>query len=286
MTAIAESPILTEPGIYDIPEDLYHADPVPGGSLSSTGARKLLPPSCPARFRYEQLHPAAPSAAMELGTAAHKLILGTGPELVVVDAADWRTNAAKDQAAEARGRGAVPLLRDDYARVQAMAAAIRSHRLASALLSPERGGHPEQSLFAVDDYTGVWCRSRLDWMPDPESPRPVIADYKSAASADPGAFTRSVSTYGYHVQEFWYRRLYAQLTGVDAEFVFIVQEKTPPYVVTVCRLDDESVRAGGTLARQALERYRDCMESGIWPAHSDEIERISLPRWAMPREDY
>lgn len=38
---------ITEPGVYDLPAEVYHADPVEGGSLSSTGARKLLPPSCP-----------------------------------------------------------------------------------------------------------------------------------------------------------------------------------------------------------------------------------------------
>jgi len=33
---------VTEPGVYDIPEDAYHRDPVKGGSLSYSGAKKLL----------------------------------------------------------------------------------------------------------------------------------------------------------------------------------------------------------------------------------------------------
>jgi hypothetical protein len=49
--------LITEPGVYDIAEDHYHADPVPGGSLSNSGAKKLLPPSCPAKFAYEREHP-------------------------------------------------------------------------------------------------------------------------------------------------------------------------------------------------------------------------------------
>jgi len=34
------------PGIYSgVPAEVYHRAPVPGGSLSSTGARQLLPPT-------------------------------------------------------------------------------------------------------------------------------------------------------------------------------------------------------------------------------------------------
>ncbi|MGW9447058.1 hypothetical protein, partial [Bacillus mobilis] len=59
MTATDERTLsaITRPGVYDgIPEAVYHRDPVPGGSLSSSGARKLLAPSCPALFKYDQEH--------------------------------------------------------------------------------------------------------------------------------------------------------------------------------------------------------------------------------------
>jgi hypothetical protein len=291
MTAVAECVAITEPGIYpDLSEASYHADPVPGGSLSSTGARKLLPPSCPARFRYERDHPAAPSEQMELGTAAHRLILGVGAEIAVIPAENWRTNAAKAEADEARAEGRVPLLTADYAKVRAMAEALRANDLARFLLSRERGGYPEQSLFGTDPETGVWCRVRLDWMPDENSQRPIIADYKTAESCHPEAFARSAARYGYHVQEVFYRRLYAQLTGRAADFLFVVQEKQPPYLVNVCQLGDPSVAAGETLVRRALERYRDCTESGLWPGYDadteDGIAHIDLPRWAMPGADW
>ena len=50
---------ITEPGVYEMPAEEYHADPVEGGSLSSTGARRLLE-MAPARWRYEQAHPSPP----------------------------------------------------------------------------------------------------------------------------------------------------------------------------------------------------------------------------------
>ena len=163
--AVASSVVVTEPGIYDIDVDDYHADPVPGGSLSSSGARKLLPPSCPAKFRYEQDNP-GPSQArhFDLGHAAHKLVLGVGAPLVVIEAANYKTKAAQEQQKAAHLAGHVPLLTHEHDQVQAMAAAIREHPIAGPLFNPEHGT-PEVSLFWHDTPTGVMCRARIDWLP-------------------------------------------------------------------------------------------------------------------------
>ena len=88
MTAAAEAPGEVQPGLYDIDAELYHQDPIPGGSLSSTGARKLVT-ECPAKFKYSLDHPQPHNKALELGTAAHKLVLDDGPELIVVDRDIW-----------------------------------------------------------------------------------------------------------------------------------------------------------------------------------------------------
>lgn len=285
MTALAETEtfVINQPGVYDIPESLYHSDPVPGGSLSSTGARRLLPPSCPAKFRWEQEHPRESTSAMELGTAAHKLILGTGPEIVVVDEENWRKKSAQDAADEARADGKVPLLISERRQVDDMADALMAHPVARHAFSAQNGGQPEQSLFCQDGETGVWCRARLDWMPGIHSRRPVIADYKTGRSANPASFAKSAANLGYHIQAAWYTMLLRALTGVDAGFVFVVQETEAPYLVTICELDAEAMREGWELSRLALEMYRDCRAADNWPAYSDEIELIRLPSWALGR---
>ena len=276
-------PVAFQAGIYDMPEDAYLADPVPGGSLSSSGARKLLPPSCPARFQHDRQNPPPPSDAMDLGSAAHKLVLGAGPEIRVIDADDWRLKATREERDEARAAGQVPLLKGDYEQVTGMAEAIRRHPVAGAVFTPERG-KPEQSLFHQDAATGVWLRVRLDWMFD----RPVIADYKTSKSANPLSFAKSVADFGYYIQDAFYRRVYEAVTGEYPKFVFVVQEKDPPYLVTVCELDRDSVLSGRALVQHAIERYRDCTASGTWPGYTgtDSIELITLPRWARGREDY
>lgn len=271
---------ITEPGVYLIPEDVYHADPVPGRSLSVSGAKKLLPPHCPAKFRHDQLSPPPPTQAMELGTAAHKLVLGIGPHLHVVDAKDWRTKAAQAEAEAAREAGAVPLLTADYERVDAMAAAIRRHPIASRLLSPERG-EPERSIFWRDEEFGVWRRGRLDQMPHPGRGRPIITDYKTTASASPEEIPKAVANYRYDMQDDWYRAAYrAMFPGEEPAFVFVFQEKTPPYLITCAELDTDARMAGERLNRAALEIYRDCAAVDNWPGYAYDITPITLPAWA------
>ena len=282
MTVLDEprTTVITEPGVYDIPADVYHADPVPGGSLSSSGARRLLPPSCPALFRYEQLHGRKPRRVFEIGHAAHALVLGTGPELVEVDATDWRTKAAKEAAADARERGAVPLLPDEYAEIHAMAEALRAHPVARALFDPDRGT-PEQSLFWRDAPSGIWRRAMLDWLPDPGAGRLIVPDYKTTTCAAPAELSKTVHKYGYHQQHAQYvdGAQALDLGDQDAAFVFVFQEKAAPYLVTVIELDALALRIGRDLNRQAIDLYAQCSRSGVWPGYSDEVESVPLPVW-------
>lgn len=269
---------ISEAGVYDIPAEVYHADPVPGGSLSSSGARRLLPPSCPAKFAYERENPPTPTNELDLGQAAHKEVLGIGPELVVVDADDWRSKAARTERDEARAAGAVPLLPDQHEQIQAMAKALREHDVASKLFAPE-SGRPEQSLFWIDRPTGVWRRARLDWLRTTPG-RLIVPDYKTCAAADPESIQRSVHRHGYHQQAAWYVDGVRALSGRDdVAFLLVFQEKTPPYLVTVAELGPMALRIGRDRNRQALQIYAECQKTGRWPGYADDIEQVQLPGW-------
>lgn len=289
MTTTQErTPIIDRPGVYPgIPERFYHADPVPQGSLSSSGARKLLPPSCPALFRHEQMNGQPRKRTFDLGSAAHRLVLGEGADIHIVEAPDYKTKDAREERDFAHADGAIPLLRKEYEQVSAMAEALRSHPIAGAIFQPG-AGKPEQSLFWKDPQTGVICRARLDWLPTPvKDKRLIIGDYKSAASAEPRALAKAVADHGYHQQDDWYR-MGARALGIgdkDTSFVFVFQQKTPPYLVTVVELDAVARKVGHERNRRALEIYARCVETGQWPGYCDDIHYLSLPAWAERQHD-
>lgn len=273
--------VVTEPGVYDdMPLDVYHRDPVPAGSLSSTGARKLLAPGCPAKFRYEQIHGQGAKDEYDFGTAVHTFTLGTGPRIVAVDAKSWQTAAAREQRAAERADGNVPLLAKDYARAKEVARAVRNNPTAAALLRPDRGV-AERSLFWRDPQTGVWRRARPDWLTTSAEGRCLIVDVKSTESAAPEDFARSIYKFGYHQQGAQYRDgVIALGIDKDPEFLMIAVEKQPPYVAEVYAIEPFHLELGAARNRRALEVFKACTESGRWPGYTDDITYLALPGWA------
>lgn len=273
------------PGVYDLADDEYHRIKT---ALSCSGAKRLLPPSCPAIFKYELDHGRPSKPAFDFGHAAHKAVLGVGAEIRYITAKDvkgnpsydWTTKDAKEQRAKAYAEAAIPLLEEQRGIVEGMADALRAHPVAGALLNPDNG-KPEQSLFAVDDETGVPLRSRFDWLPHAvPGRRLIVADYKSAISAEPGAVAKAMASFGYFLQDAWYSAMIRRL-GIDNDpaFVFIFQEKSAPYLVTVAELDPDAKRIGAAMMRRAIDVYADCVSNDEWPSYSDEVVQISLPRW-------
>lgn len=282
---------VVEAGVYEMDEASYHADPVKGGSLSYSGAKKLLTEGGPELFRYERDHPPEPSKEMELGTAAHKLVLGVGQALHEVRADNWRGGKAQDEAADARKAGKLPLLTKELATVTAMAARLREHEWASRLLSQD--GQAEMSAFWPDPLYGTWWRCRWDKMPWPDPRRrPVCADYKTTAAggAAPARFAKAIADFRYYLQAHVYTAGYNAVFGdrisAPAAFALIAQERTPPYRVAVYELHPDALRKGREDAERAMEIYGDCVESGVWPGYSSEIELIDLPYWAYRGDSY
>lgn len=279
MTAV-ETLEVTEPGVVlGIPHEVYLADPVRGGSLSHSGAKTIVNKT-PALFHYEREHGRPDKRTFDFGNAAHMVLLGVGPTITAVDADNWLTKAAKQQRDEIRAEGGVPILAAEMAVVVEMADAIRRHPIASKLLEPG-SGEPEASAFAQDPDTGVWLRCRYDWLRQPgESGRLLLVDFKTANSADEESFSKAAASYGYAIQDAFYSKI-ARLLGLadDVAFLFVVIEKTPPYLVNVIQLDVTARAIGALLTCRAIDTYRACTESGEWPGYPPEVNLVSLPPW-------
>ncbi|AOE44965.1 exonuclease [Gordonia phage Twister6] len=266
--------------VEDLPDTEYHAD---RRSLSVSGAKMLLPPSTPQKFRWAMDNPRKEKREFDFGHVSHTLVLGTGSEIVVVDAADWRTKAAKEKRDAAYEAGHVPILAHEFQAAEDMAAALREHRIAGALFEE---GRPEVSVYADDTATGVRRRARPDWLTHLRSGRLAIVDYKTTTNASPAAFGKAIASYRYDMQCDWYGDVCEQAgLGDGPAFLFVAQEKEPPYAVSVNELTAEDVRDAHRLNRFAIDLYARCTETNTWPGW-DSINLIELPRWAAyERED-
>lgn len=264
-----------KPGIYDgVPEERYHADDVLvkrlGRSLSASGAKVLL--KSPAQFEHQRRHPKPSSESFEVGSVAHHLILHRGGRLIVVDAYDWRKPANRELRDNARAQGIVVVHRGQLAAAAAMARAVRRHELAAKILET---GKPEQSVYWIDEATGVTCRARIDWLRDD-----AIVDVKTTEDASPDAFAKSCANYGYRESAAHYRAAVHAVTGRWLPFVLIAVEKDPPHLVAVYRFDADDLAYGAERMRVAIDLYAECESAGVWPGHSPDIEVLTMPRWA------
>jgi hypothetical protein len=273
-----------EPGVYALTDEEYFAPDLARITLSASGAKELLKPGGPARFRH-QLDNGTSEVRREfdLGHAVHTLVLGSGPELVRFPGTGanpeaWQKNDDKAAVAKLRAEGKVPLRPSDYAAAHAMAGAVKAHPIAGKLFTR---GEPERALIWQDPATGVWCRSKADWLRTDG-----IVDLKTAESASEDALSKAVNNHGYYVQDAFYRRGFRALhPGVEPFFVFVAVEKTAPYLVHVVQLKERATAHGDRQVSAALEIYRDCTASGRWPGYpTDGITEIDLPAYVRTEE--
>lgn len=264
--------------------DEYHADPSDPPSLSSSIA-KILCTGVPAQARiaHPKLNPAferSEEEKFDIGTVAHALVLQGEQIVEVIEATDWRTNAAKEAREAAREAGRVPLLTKDWERVEAMVGATR-RQLEMIPAEPALfvDGRPEQTLIWQDE--GVTCRARYDWLHDDLS---AVDDFKTTGrSADPKEWGRIMFGFGADIQAAFYLRGLEKTLGVTPLWRFVVQENFPPYALSVVTLSEDVLSLARKKVSYAIALWRKCLADNNWPAYTREVSEIPLPAWEETR---
>lgn len=245
-------------------------------ALSSTEARLLL--ESPAKYRWRKDNPPLidDSPKFDIGKAVHAKVLGAGAEVIVVDADDWRTKAAREAREDARSQGKAPLLTREFEAVNAMAEAVLAHPTARALLS--QPGESEVSVFA--EVGGVDTRARFDFLPNRTDRRTVAVDLKTTVDASKREFEKSMARYEYPVQRAWYLDTYQAATGdATAEMVFIAVEKEAPFLTAVYQLPLVWAEKGHVMAAAARKTWAECNGSGVWPGYPEDVQMLDEPTW-------
>lgn len=263
---------ITEPGlVYGMSDDVYHADPVAGGSLSSTFAR-LLTKHVPAKA-IEQRKNRKPTKAMNLGKAAHAHALGAGPELIVWEY-DGRTREGKAERAEAAPllatEAAVAVTEAERNQILDMVAALGAVDEVVAILEASKS---EVSGFWQEGP--VWLRARYDLLGKNRA-----HDYKTCEDSTRRGFSRAMATYGYHQQAEFYGRGLAALGHPAGKRTmrFICQETTPPYLVQIHTPDEEAIEVARQLNDRAIRIYAESVASGTWAGYEKlHAEPATLP---------
>ncbi|WP_426163018.1 PD-(D/E)XK nuclease-like domain-containing protein [Sandarakinorhabdus sp. DWP1-3-1] len=282
--------LITTPGAYpDIAAEDYHGAEICDAPSISASGLKLIEARSPLHYWWKSpLNPNRPKqdekAHFAVGKAAHDLLLlgDRWPAAYFVLPEDFNARATKQQAAyhaaraEAQERGLTVLTYAQAQTVSAMAAALRANKFAAASLT---NGDPEMTLAWKDAATGVWLRARPDFLP---AKRLYVPDLKTAADGSPGAFARSVASFGYHQSAALYREGIEAIYGERPRHMFfIVIEKEPPHCVALYQLPEDDIHRGRMLNRRAIDTFAHCLDAGKWPGYADDVLQLPMPNWTQ-----
>lgn len=272
-----------KPGIYEMPDTQYHADPCPVPSLSAGCAETLLFKSAAHAFtehpRLDANKRFTFNAATDAGSIAHALLFEGIDKMAVIDADDWRTKVAKEARDAARAEGKIPLLTKQVEPIKAMVASARRAwaRNDDLLGYAPEDGVGERSCFWKEGDT--WLRMRPDWL---SNDRRIIIDGKfTATSAHPSAFARQILAMAYDLRAAFYCRGVKALWETECKYLFLVVESEPPYEAVIIGVGPTYVSLGNDKAQLAIDTWAECMRTCKWPGYGNKIFYADAPAYAL-----
>lgn len=210
------------------------------------------------------------------GKILDRLLFGVGPEIVPIDAPDFRTKAAQEAKKAALEARKLPVIADKLAEYDEAIAAIRAKLERKGVVL---SGVSQAKLEWKSD--GADCKGKLDHL---IAENGVIWDLKTSKSASPTAVTAALERHGAYIQHAAYvegvESLFPDLAG-RVRMGFVCCEYVKPYAVTVAYLDGTLAQLGRMQWGRAKELWRRGIESGVWPEYSDDPVIIEAKPWQM-----
>jgi exodeoxyribonuclease VIII len=124
------------------------------------------------------------------------------------------------------------------------------------------------------DYCGVPLKAAIDG---------VAGDYlwdiktTGAGEATPAGMLKSIRSYRYNLQAYWYRLVYELATGRrPLGFRFLFVEKEPPFSWAIAEVGPELMSYAVSDFEKAITLYKECTASGVWPSYPEEIQVIDI----------
>lgn len=281
--------LLLKSGIHlDIATADYFLDPCESPSLTQSIASVLLSQSPRhAALKHPRLNPAwepYEDTKFNIGNAAHKLLIGRGKELVIVEADDWRTKDAKAARTEAQEVGKVAILSHQHATASSMAAAafeqIDSIPECKGAFRPDHGAG---EVVIIAEYQGIILRSMVDWMRDTTH----LDDLKTTGiSASPDRIPYAMADGGWDLQAAIQERILDVLDpgGMGRRHhYFYLQENDDPYEVTVCELPESVMTIGRAKLDKAIGIWQMCTQANRWPGYPRVVHSPVYPPYLEAR---
>lgn len=267
------------PGIYDMPNELYHS----GAGISRSAIMEFK--RSPMHYWFKYINPdrvkKEASDAMEFGSAFHMYVLE--PELfekeyfvMVKCPHHGNTKEAKAYKAqqEALSSGKKIILDTDLKVIKAMTDGLYNHPRAFSLIT---GAQYEKSIFWIDEASGLLCKARPDIWNEKAN---FVLDLKTTKDASKRKFSYDFQDNGNYIQCAMIRDGILKVTGKKVEsFLNLAVEKDAPYCAAHYPVNSEYVDLGEQEYKHYLLEIKKCMETNEWQAYKDDV--IDVPKYLV-----
>lgn len=292
--------MIDAPGIFRIDMASYLADPCREPSISSGCAFRLLNENPFAAWYFHPRlggHQREPSAASDIGTIAHDILLGGEGKIAEINPADYRSKPTKDnpegnipngwvngaiRAArdEARDNGLTPILSGDMIGVRAMVKAAREYVANSAIRGVFDSGESELTVIAKKGDT--WLRARPDWLNDD-----ICLHYKtSKADIGPKSFGRIMGSMGYSFALAYYDHILKRVEPTSMRHqMILVQSQNPPYACALYDLAPAKLAIERAQVSRAIALWQECIDRNSWPGYSQRVCSIDVTPWELAEHE-
>lgn len=290
-------------GFFDLPASVYH-DHIRSPGISRSLIVELLTMSpAHARSVIEGLFKKVATAEMTSGSLFDLMLLEpdkfkegeshwtvpAGMDLTTVEGRAWKKDHPGVKV------GGLPYIKQRTAAAN-QASAEDMHGMIQSLMAHKKirriieESRKQESIFKRDPETGLMRKVRLDLRTEDNQSRIVVADLKSIfrGGAATAAWPQQCARKSLHIQDSFYSDTVRDSTGADKLFfVFLVVERKPPYACRIFQLDPEGKKFAREKYKRAMESFRKCQETGVWPAYDEDIVTVSLPAWELraPEEE-
>lgn len=286
---------ITEPGLYPIGIEEYHAQP----GISKSGLTEFA--ISPKQFAYSRAH-SKKKRAFDVGNAAHVLVLepdefdkrvATPPKDVLAKNGAMSTNAFHVWAA--KRRGAYILSKQEMTHVEGMRTAVAESKAGKLFKS----GYAELSGFYEHETLSgrkIWVKFRPDFIPDnlrlgdtDDSPLEYCAvDLKTCRDAREAVFFNDCAKMNYHWSAYITLTGLSVVSGVEHDtYYFVAVQKTPPHHVGFYRIlrDSPEWDKAAEEVEAALDDYAVCLERGDFSKGLAEgVQDVRFSKWRLMAE--
>lgn len=245
-------------------------------ALNYSGAKEIL--KSPAHYQSYLAQERVESKALRVGSYIHCAVLQPGlmaQNFVAAPEFDRRTKDGKEAYAAFAASilpGMTVVSSEEAAECATIAAA------AQATLDRMGVTFDSTELMFATDYCGTPLKCAIDGVAGD-----YLWDLKTTEDASPSGILKAVRAYRYHLQAYFYRVCYeAEFARPIRGFRFLFIEKSAPYATAVVEIGPELMSYAVGDFERAYKAYRDCTDSGEWPAYGDGIQVIDTKPFIAP----